>query len=797
MTSKPSRRSKWAARALALLLAAGMTLLACGYEAFAQFPPPPPLPSPLPPLPPPPAPLPPPPAPLPPPPPLPVPPLPLPVPPPDLSLAPPELPRIPSLPQIFPPNAPPPSGSTELPVTSARLDAKILVISADGTEPVLGAIRQAADYEGIPYTLYVASKTPGGFTAGMLSDGGAHAFYQGIVLTTGTLAYFNGTTWTSAFNTSEWQTLWDYQAKYRVRTAIAYVYPTADLGFGPATGLDATTSPISAQLTSTGQSVFSYVNAANPIVITKAWTYLAAAAGTGTNVLLGDSQGHALALVRTYPDGRQVLSMTFDGNFFLVHSLVFAHGVMNWVTGGLFLGERHIYMSPQIDDIFIDDDVYGGGSYRITGIDWAANAAWQTLKQQQSQTAGLSLHMAFNGEGTTGTYTLDTLTPTAEVTGFQFPWINHTYSHENLDAASYDVVYQQITRNNEIAASMGFADYDLRALITPDISGLSNPQAMRAAYDAGIRFLVTDTSRPGMDNPTPQAGILNWEDPRILMVPRRPVNLFYNVTTPSEWTNEYNYLYHSYWGRDLTYDEILGKESDVLLQYLLRGEIDPWMFHESNLRAYDAVHSLLGDLLDRTLDKYERLFTLPIRTLSLVGLGEATRNRMQYNAAGVRCSFAPAQGTITITASGRAVVPVTGLCTSSDEVYGGQCISHISLSAGQTVTYSIGSGSQGGVAGVGDEDQTTVLLHQNHPNPFNALTEIKFDLPQSSRVDLKVFDITGRLVRVIASGRMPAGFHVATWDGRDDRGYSVANGVYYYELLAGPVSARRRMVLLR
>jgi len=70
---------------------------------------------------------------------------------------------------------------------------------------------------------------------------------------------------------------------------------------------------------------------------------------------------------------------------------------------------------------------------------------------------------------------------------------------------------------------------------------------MRAAYDAGVRFLVTDTSKPGMDNPTPQAGIFNPLEPRILMVPRRPVNLFYNVTTPTEWANEYNFLYHNYW----------------------------------------------------------------------------------------------------------------------------------------------------------------------------------------------------------------------------------------------------------
>jgi hypothetical protein len=217
MTNRPFRRPTRIRKALALLLVAGTLMLTGGPGPFALGGLLPPLP-PLPPL-----------------------PLPLPVPPPDLSLGPPELPTIPSLPQILPSNAPPASGSTELPVTSARLDAKILIVSADGNEPVLGMIRQAADYQGIPYTLYVASRTPGGFTPSMLSDGGTHAFYQGIVMTTGALGYFDGTSWTSAFNMSEWQTLWDYQAKYRVRTAIGYVFPTPDYGYGPATGVDTTT----------------------------------------------------------------------------------------------------------------------------------------------------------------------------------------------------------------------------------------------------------------------------------------------------------------------------------------------------------------------------------------------------------------------------------------------------------------------------------------------------------------------------------------------------------------------------
>jgi hypothetical protein len=773
MKRRTSRSSKRPTAALAFLLASAITVLACGHDAFAQLLPPPPLPLPLP--------------------------LPLPIPPPNLPLGPPALPTIPSLPQIIPSNAPGPSGSAQLPATSATLDAKILIISADGTEPVLGAIRQAADYEGIPYTLYVASKTPGGFTSAMLSDGGSHAYYQGIVMTTGTLAYFNGTSWTSAFNTTEWQALWDFQAKYRVRTAIAYAYPTADLGYGPPTGVDATTTPITTRLTSSGQSVFSYVNAANPITITKAWTYLAHPSGTGNDVLLNDTAGDALSLVHSYPDGRQVLSMTFDGNFFLVHSLTLAYGTMNWVTGGLFLGERHVYMGPQVDDIFIDDSLYAGGIYRTTGTDWTAVTAWQTQKQLQSQTGGLFLHMAFNGEGTTGEYSLDTLTPTAQLTQSQFPWINHTYSHENLDAASYALAYQQITQNNQIAASMGFANYDTRALVTPDVSGLANPNAMSAAHDAGVRYLVTDTSRPGMDNPTPQAGIYNSYQPDILMIPRRPTNLYYNVTTPTEWTNEYNYLYHTYWGRDLTYSEILDKESDVLLQYMLRGEIDPWMFHESNLRAYDNVHSILGDLLDRALQKYSAICVLPIRSLTHAGIGDWTKARMQYNAAGIQASIAPALGTITITASHAAVVPVTGLCGASAEQYGGQCISHISLSAGQTATLTFGtpSPSQSPTAGVLGGSPGSAGVITAAPNPFNPRTAISFTTTREGQVTARIYDVTGQLVRTLNDGTMASGSHTLVWNGSMENGRLASAGIYFVKVRSPDGESSKRLVFMR
>src|SRR6267378_3404826 len=411
--------------------------------------------------------------------------------------------------------------------------------------------------------------------------------------------------------------------------------------------------------------------------------------------------------------------------------------------------------------------------------------------------------MPFNGEGTTGTYSFDTLTPTADLTDGQFPWINHTFTHQNLDpdSASYDRVYWEITRNNQTAASMGFANYDRRALITPDVSGLSNPDAMSAAYDAGVRFLVTDTSKPGMDNPTPQAGIYNQYEPEVLMVPRRPVNLFYNVTTPTEWANEYNFLYHNYWGRDLSYDEILGKESDVLLQYMLRGEIDPWMFHQSNLRAYDGAHTLLGDLLDRTLDKYGSLFVLPVRSLPQAALGEWTANRMRYNAAGIVASIKPDQGTLTITAAQSAVVPVTGLCSESSESYGGQCISHVSLSPGQTVTYSVtttrspqGSGVLSASSAAPEERGVAVSAS---PNPFNPATTVSFTTKRAGHVTARIYDVSGHLVRTLADRTLEGGLHTLPWNGSTENGSRAASGVYFVKLRAPDGKAAKCLVLMK
>jgi hypothetical protein len=68
------------------------------------------------------------------------------------------------------------------------------------------------------------------------------------------------------------------------------------------------------------------------------------------------------------------------------------------------------------------------------------------------------------------------------------------------------------------------------------------------------------------------------------------------------------------------------------------------------------------------------------------------------------------------------------------------------------------------------------------PNPVRRAASIRYGLPVASRVRLSVYDVSGRVVRVLANGNADAGTYLASWDGRDEAGRSVANGTYLYKL---------------
>jgi hypothetical protein len=92
----------------------------------------------------------------------------------------------------------------------------------------------------------------------------------------------------------------------------------------------------------------------------------------------------------------------------------------------------------------------------------------------------------------------------------------------------------------------------------------------------------------------------------------------------------------------------------------------------------------------------------------------------------------------------------------------------------------------------------TFELRQNYPNPFNPTTNIGFQLPKEVKVELKIYDQLGRLVRTLVDNKpYQAGAHLATWDGRNNRGRKVASGIYVYRIKAGSFTKSMKMNLIK
>jgi MYXO-CTERM domain-containing protein len=299
--------------------------------------------------------------------------------------------------------------------------------------------------------------------------------------------------------------------------------------------------------------------------------------------------------------------------------------------------------------------------------------------------------------GRTGASTQDPLTDEAREVEASFTWINHTWDHKELTAMSYADAFEEFSKNNQFGVGARFSDYAVENLVTPGITGLDNAEVMRAAFDVGIRQLVGDSSIAAQSNPTPNAGYYNALNPELLVIPRRPVELYFNVSQPSEWMVEYA---DRHGGTAFTYEQMVAAVSDSLARYLLRGENDPWMFHQANLRDIGGGKSLLSDVLDAAFAKYAARSTLPVLSPTMDELAARVEARMDLDASRVSATIGPG-ATLSIQVTNPAIVPITGLCTPAAESYAGQRISYLHLAAGASMTVSLGDDCNPGITGTG------------------------------------------------------------------------------------------------
>ena len=97
-----------------------------------------------------------------------------------------------------------------------------------------------------------------------------------------------------------------------------------------------------------------------------------------------------------------------------------------------------------------------------------------------------------------------------------------------------------------------------------------------------------------------------------------------------------------------------------------------------------------------------------------------------------------------------------------------------------------------GVSSLNRNVPSVFSLSQNYPNPFNPSTNIKFELPRASQVNLSVFDILGCEVSVLVNDRRDAGVHDVRFDGS-----TLASAVYFYRLQAGDFVQSKKFLLLK
>ena len=92
---------------------------------------------------------------------------------------------------------------------------------------------------------------------------------------------------------------------------------------------------------------------------------------------------------------------------------------------------------------------------------------------------------------------------------------------------------------------------------------------------------------------------------------------------------------------------------------------------------------------------------------------------------------------------------------------------------------------------------TEFALNGNYPNPFNAVTEIRYDVPQASFVTIMLYNVLGQEVRTLVNTTMDAGRHVALWDGRDERGVDMTSGLYLMRMVAADHVFTGKLMMLK
>ncbi len=566
-------------------------------------------------------------------------------------------------------------GAQALPTNAQpnKVELRVLVLSSGAGDYGLDSAKAMLQQSGVPYDVLDASQQVLG--QGNLINADGTGKYQGVILTSNALiSESTPGVYTSALDSSEWDTLFQYEAAYKVRQLALYGYPGVtpeDYGLRAVPGAETSTTSMTPN--SAGKGVFTDLTG-TAVPVQYAYSYpsaLETVPGVSTTPLLTDPKGQVLAATSTAADGRERLLLTTAQNPYLLHTQLMGYGLVQWLTRGVHLGEHRRFLQVDIDDFFAAGDHLNAQTglvyatpFRLSAGDLISVSYQQyELRNTFKVARQFRYGLVFNGGGAKTSapatclfYWLspDQLTSISRCLKNDFDWVNHTKDHQRMDVMDFKTASEQIAGNFALAAKLGLP-YNRKALVTGEHSGLgnmdpnddgthndegtvgpkqdlglgrSNPNMLAAADSAGVRFIASDHSVASQwDASCATCGVQHPLNSNIFLVPRWPINMHYHVTDPAEVTASYNSIYapggiRPYWDHALNYSEFLDKESDLALNHILGGGAFPHYLHQTNLNQYALGKSVASDWVKAALTKYSRYSTLPLNTYDWDQLGD-------------------------------------------------------------------------------------------------------------------------------------------------------------------------------
>ncbi|MGV8910727.1 MAG: hypothetical protein ACOH1Y_17255 [Propionicimonas sp.] len=533
-----------------------------------------------------------------------------------------------------------------------RIDLRVLVVTnGDGN---VEAIRSELATEGVPTTV-VDLNNPARprITSDFLSDTvatGPRAKYQSVVLPNDA---------GGGLSTDEVTALTAYEVLFGIRQIDAYNYPQPSVGLNYPTS-SGSLDGLATTVTAAGLlSPFQYLKGTFSVDnydpnIGETYGYLAAPLSPGFTPLVTVNGSPIVGSYTDSSSGREQLVITGAFNSGQTWFRLMAHGFVTWMTKGVHLGYDRNYFAVNVDDVMLPDSRWSTSGNCTPGDDCAAGVpSTPDIRMTANDVTFLSawqknnnfrLDLAFNAAGSVDAIAnagSDPLTAALLRNKGQFSWLNHTYSHQFLgclqdlsvipwkcqtDIGGNTLYMSTADISAEISRNISWArqhrvPLSKSDLVTGEHSGLAvkpqqpndNPNLAAALSANGILSIASDASRE--------------PDQRIVgpaqTVPRYPMNIFYNVASPAEEVDEYNWIYTSVadGGSGLCQNNpastcitplstsdfssyIVPLETRIALGHVLANDPRPHYMHQSNL----AEGRIGYPVINGVLSQYRSLF---------------------------------------------------------------------------------------------------------------------------------------------------------------------------------------------